>query len=98
MQSGACPTYFRVGCQEASRGGKNTYADAAWHLAIHLEELAPDEVEPQQWDAMQDELQKALDDEDAEAVFAWFRKVLPRCMELVPYRRKDQFFEGIKQA
>jgi len=96
--SGECPTYFRIGCAEASHGGTNTYSNAAWHLAIHLHELTPNEIEPQEWNVMQRKLKEALDDQDVNAVFEWFRTVLPRCMKLVPYRRKKQFFQGVLAA
>ena len=96
--SNECPTYFRIGCEDAKRGGDKSYSNPAWHLAIHLEDFTPDEIEPEQWDATKDELKKALDDENVDQVFQWFRNLLPRCMKLVPSTHKVQFYQGIYLA
>jgi len=43
------PTFFRGCCYEASQGGAKTYRNAAWHLAIHLNDQVPYDTELDDW-------------------------------------------------
>jgi len=96
---GGVPSYFRYGCLEAQRGGSSTYFTPAWHLAIHTEENMPDDMDDEEeWEGLVDELREAAGNEDAETVWDWYSKVFPKCMVLVPPRRKDQFAKGVFQA
>jgi hypothetical protein len=93
------PTFFRLGCLEAQRGGTNGYFAPAWHLAIHTEENMPDECEDEElWENTLDELRGAAGSDDYDAVWDWYCRVFPKCMELVPARRKDQFVQGVIKA
>ena len=93
-QSGACPTFFR-GCVARARGSQAGYSDPGYHLAIHARELAADDVP----DKVIDELDRALAAADAaEQIWQWLRRTLPRCMALVPRRRKPTFLKGIAAA
>src|SRR5262245_34671437 len=47
---GGVPMFFRMACLEASRGGASNYADAGWHLAIHLDSLEPQDLLRDEWD------------------------------------------------
>lgn len=45
------------------------------------------------------ELDRLLDAHDAaEQIWHWLRRTLPRCMALVPSRRKATFLRGIEAA
>lgn len=93
-QSNACPNFFR-GLVAQARAGGTDYSEPGFHLAIHARELvagdAPDEVI--------EELGRALQNPDAgEQVWLWLRRNLPRCMALVPSRRKSTFLRGIEAA
>ena len=45
------PTFFKVACSEANRGGTKTYSEAAWHLAIHVDSAqAPDDADLDEWE------------------------------------------------
>jgi hypothetical protein len=94
------PTYFRIGCLEAKQGGTNTYSTPAWHLAIHTGANMPHDCDDDEgvWEKMLDELREAAGEDDIDGVWEWYCKVFPKCMELVPARRKEQFAEGIIKA
>lgn len=93
-RSGACPTFFR-GCIARARASRAGYSDPGYHLAIHARELAADDV-PEEVIA---ELDRLLDAHDAaEQIWHWLRRTLPRCMALVPSRRKATFLRGIEAA
>jgi hypothetical protein len=105
------PTFFRACCQEAaqSRGrqGSGGYANAGYHLTRHVTRLIPFDTEPEEWATEteklgyllmpgEDRVNRALRDDDA--VWRWFTEHMPRCMELVPTRRRGQFVKGAYQC
>jgi hypothetical protein len=92
------PNFFRYGCLEASQGGTNTYTTPAWHLAIHLDEQIPYDADEDEWSNEIDKLLDLCAKEDEDAIWQWFTDHYPKCMELVPDRRKDQFVKGILRA
>ena len=93
------PTFFRCCCREATRGGADGYWNAGWHLAIHTEEQMPYECDDdEQWEQMVDELREGAGNDDVDAVWDWYCNIFPKCMELVPIRRKDSFVKGVRQA
>lgn len=93
-RSGACPTFFR-GCIARARASRAGYSDPGYHLAIHARELAADDVP----DEVIDELDRLLDAHDAaEQIWHWLHRTLPRCMALVPSRRKLTFLRGVTSA
>jgi hypothetical protein len=68
--------------------------------------LCPDDLEVDEWDRMIEGLEAAirparsglrrfLTPPDDEATLAWLDRWLPRCMELVPRRRRARFLEGV---
>lgn len=92
---GACPSYFMALCQEAKRGGANGYWTAGHELARHVAEHADAALDSDDWDGRLDGLQSLIDLQDDEGVLAWFDSELPRCMKLVPARRRQQFLKGV---
>jgi hypothetical protein len=90
MRDTNVPTYFRA-CVLEARTSRNGYADAGWHLAIHLDE----HVEATDLER----LGAALTSNDPEgAAWRWFARNLPGCAALVPRRRWSSFMKGIELA
>jgi len=85
--SGACPSFFKALCLEAGRGGHNSYRVAGYELTRHVGVL----VEETDIDDMI-ALAEAGDDD---GVIGWFEAHLPKCMALVPQRRRGQFVLGV---
>jgi hypothetical protein len=111
--SGPCPSYFRACCFEASHGhahGQRVgYDHPGYHLTLHLEGEQPWDVENEDWEKAVDELavlvRAAVDEFDdlvraaaEEKIIDWFCNWLPRCMALVPRRRRKMFVKGVYRA
>jgi hypothetical protein len=92
------PSFFRACCREAGQGGTNTYRDAGWHLAIHLCDQSPYEIELDDWQGYIEKLKAACEEKDEIEVWEWFHLHYPKCMSLVPKRRKRQFVAGVLAA
>jgi hypothetical protein len=88
------PTFFRGNCATAAQGGAGGYRLAGWHLAHHTGRLMEYETDEER-DAKAEELEQALARDDSAAVLAWYEREFPRCMELVPSRRREQFLKGV---
>jgi hypothetical protein len=88
VPSGPCPSFFRCLCVEATAGGQNSYKTAAYELTQHVGRLV-DET-----DAV-DDLIALVDSGDDAGVLGWFETHLPRCLAMVPQRRRDQFVQGV---
>jgi hypothetical protein len=95
---GGVPSFFRAGCWEASRGGTNTYADAAWHLASAVSNEIPYDIENDDWSTEVDKLLEACAQESEDDIWGWFSLHYPKCMKLIPVRRRDQFVKGVLKA
>jgi hypothetical protein len=93
--SGACPTFF-VGNVITAKCSREGYAEAGYHLAIHMREMVENEVE----DHVLADLDQVVGKhpEQLDRIWAWMQRVLPRCMRLVPARRKDSFLRGVERA
>ncbi len=92
------PSFFRGCCLEAQRGGENGYANAAWHLSGALGSQIPYDIEDDDWADQIDALKGLIKDEDGEGVWSWFKRHYPKCMQLVPTRRREQFVSGVYRA
>ena len=89
--SGACPTYFKACIDEARSKRHNMgYSSPGWHLAIHLSRHVED--------IAMEELDKIVEKEDNKRIIQWFKYYLPRCIALVPARRRENFLKGFWQA
>ena len=96
---GGVPTYFRINCLEASRGGSRGYEEAGYHLAIHIDSSEiPYDIDDEEWSIRLNSMISLLDDADNEGVWEWFNIHYPKCMKHVPRRRMEQFIKGIKRA
>jgi hypothetical protein len=94
--SGALPTFFRAVCLEASRGGGLGYDWAGRKLLRAAAELiAWDTTEELQHKYM--ELESLIWARDDGGVLGWFDRELPRCMGLIPRRRRASFLNGVYQ-
>lgn len=91
----ACPTFFRACCRDAAYGGAQTYANAGWHLALHVSGFG-DDFEEADWGDVIDELRACIDDDAA--AWSWFEDHVPRCAALVPEKRRTKFVSGVRQA
>jgi hypothetical protein len=105
------PSYFKACCWEASRGGQRGYKTPAYELCRHLAASQPYGLEDDEWEAELQELAGLLAPpwpgnpdmiafhlRDDGAVWAWFERHFPKCMELVPRRRRGQFVAGVYEA
>jgi hypothetical protein len=92
---GACPSFFCGVCRSASAGGTNGYQDAGYTLASHLSDLAPFDVEEDAWYKLLEQLASAVETEDNQATIAWLDRWVPRCLALVPTRRRESFLKGL---
>jgi len=89
------PTFFRALCAEARRGGTNGYYLAGQEFTRHLESNMPNDLSEDQWYDQLKELQGMIENENNLGIWKWLRRIYPRCMELVPTRRRDQFLKGL---
>jgi len=94
--SGACPTFFKALCYEASQGGDKSYFSAGYKLASHLSENIDD-------DAQLKKLVNILEIENETKmrhdILVWLKRYLPRCMKRVPSRRQHgSFMDGFLQC
>jgi len=104
----AVPTFFRANCWEAKRGGTLGYHLAGWHLAIHLQSLLEPAADEDRVASKLDELDElfrvayeTVEEHQAardEVVLCWFDREFPRCMALVPRRRRSAFLKGVRMA
>jgi len=93
------PTFFRAHCWIASRGGRESYSSAGYHLAIHLGSLKSfDYEDPAQFEARLEYLRALLIAADRKAAIRWFVEEYPACMSLVPRRRRQVFLDGVLSA
>lgn len=93
--SRALPTFFR-GLVLQARCSKQGYEPAGFHLAIHARDLVHGQVD----DHVLDQLDEILGERmtAAENMWRWLRATMPRCMALVPSRRKATFLRGVQAA
>ena len=103
--SSQCPTCFRAVCHEAAQGGANGYVRAGHFLMGLLPQvLEHDDDEP---DLRLGELQHLVQGErprsesqflaspDATRVWGWLSHELPRCVALIPARRRVSALRGV---
>lgn len=95
---GACPSFFKACCVEAARGQTHDgvrvgYDHPGYHLTVH--HPAPYEIENDRWEELIEELIDYIQVQDAERILDWYCRWFPRCMTLVPRRRRSTFLRGV---
>jgi len=95
------PSYLRATAWEASHDFKDGYRWFGNKLASHLLEMVENDLEVDEGedeaeltDAILDFIAEATDDE----IWKWLRTAMPKCMALVPPRRKDTFMLGFNEV
>ena len=89
------PTFFRALCATASQGGANSYREVGWHLGLHTVDLLMQVDEASEWEEKLEELAQLVENDDSDGVIVWYEREFPKCLQLVPPRRRTQFAEGI---
>jgi hypothetical protein len=92
--SGACPTFFKATCWEASRGGGHGYDWAGRKLIGCAASLIAADTTEELFEKFE-ELKGLIWDRNHDGVLDWFDRELPRCMELIPRRRRASFLAGV---
>jgi hypothetical protein len=93
--SGACPSYFRALCRTATDGTTGGYRHVGAQFIGGVASIIEGDADDQ---AKLDELAALVGARDDAGTLAWFDRELPRCMALIPARRRHQFLAGIYQA
>jgi uncharacterized protein (DUF1778 family) len=94
LDDGPCPAFFRALCQTAQAGGEAGYGFA---LTGALPAEVPYELDWNEWGEQLDVLEALLAARrDGAAVESWFATNLPRCIALVPKRRRVRFVQGVR--
>lgn len=91
------PTFFKALCFEASQGGHSTYADAGYGFAGAIPgqiEYDSDAELVSKWNA----LDRLMCAKDNMGILEWLEQEFPRCIALVPARRRLTFLQGMYQA
>jgi len=97
-QHSGVPSFFRVRCLEAQSLPGQSYANAGYHLAIHLATQQPYDKLENMWLEEINRLCTHLESENALEIWDWFCERFPKCMRLVPNRRRHQFVNGVLKA
>ena len=96
FMGGPLPKYFRACCLEAGQGGSFGYDHPAYHLTMDLPQ--PDDLIWDEWVVRLRDLKELVNERDDEAVLGWYDRHYPRCMKLIPARRRERFLEGVYQT
>jgi hypothetical protein len=70
------------------------YAHCGFHLTLHLPDRIPHGAERGEWMQELSYLDKLFEDQEFDLAFQWFTEHFPKCMNLVPRRRRRKFIEG----
>jgi hypothetical protein len=92
--SGACPAFFKMTCAEARRGGGHGYDWAGRKLIGCAASLIAADTTEERYEKFE-ELKGLIGDRNNDGVLNWFDRELPRCMELIPRRRRASFLAGV---
>jgi Protein of unknown function (DUF1778) len=91
---GACPAFFKATCWEARRGGGHGYDWAGRKLIGCAASLIAADTTEELFEKFE-ELKGLIWARNDHGVLAWFDRELPRCMELIPQRRRASFLAGV---
>jgi len=90
--SGACPSYFRALCRTATDGTTGGYRHVGHQFIGGVASIIEGDDDDL---AKLDELAARVLARDDAGTLAWFDRELPRCMALIPARRRHQFLAGV---
>ena len=89
------PSFFRACCREAAqRMSGLDYANPGYQLVLHLADRVPHGAERGDWMQELSYLDKLFEDGELDPALRWFTEHFPKCMRLVPRRRRKKFIEG----
>lgn len=92
--SGACPTFFRALCRNATDGTTGEYQNVGYSFIGAVASMLAEDGEDQA-DAKLGQLSDLVWARDDDGTLAWFDREFPRCMALIPTRRRHQFLAGV---
>ena len=93
------PTFFVACCHTARAGGSMGYELPGYHLTAGLDSLIPYDIDDlEDWMDELDSLHQLIEDDNDCAVLEWFCLHFPKCMALVPRRRRRQFLVGVHDS
>jgi hypothetical protein len=95
---GGLPSYFRASCYTASRGENAGYFGVGRMFAASLANEVPYDLEDDEWQTEVEALEELVAADDDAGAWSWFKTHFPRCMAIVPPRRKDRFLAGVRAA
>jgi hypothetical protein len=92
---GAFPSHFRASAATAARDGASGWKEAGWELARSCPGEMPYELDGDDEAAEVERLDRIAAAGDREGVLSWFDRHFPRCMAIVPKRRRAAFADGV---
>src|SRR5205807_1715393 len=93
------PGFFLACCHDVKRQNVSAgYDHPAYELMRHLSRLEPDAYEDDEWEEEIDNLFQLIAARHDTAILVWFEKFYPKCLALVPKRRRSSFLQGIYQG
>jgi len=67
-------------------------------LTRNLETLEPDDIEDSdEWMGLIEDLWNQIEEDEYDGAWRWYIQYFPKCMALVPKRRKEQFVNGVRR-
>jgi hypothetical protein len=93
------PSFFRACCLDVKCGRVPAgYEHPARELVRHLADLVPHQVDAEEWSPCLRRLALLVADRDDQGVLDWFLRHYPRCLALIPKRRRPNFLAGVYAA
>ncbi|MBI4369999.1 MAG: hypothetical protein HY547_07205 [Elusimicrobia bacterium] len=92
------PSFFQCLVYEAAtrRYGYSNYAVAGTELARHTFSYMDNGEKPgTEVEVRYEKLEQSIQRRNALAVLKWYKREFPRCLALIPYRRRRKFVEGV---
>ena len=89
------PTNFRASYARAREGGTHSYYWVGRSFTAQLESNIPYDLSFDEWDDRIGDLHKMISTGDNQGIWNWLQGFFPRCMQLVPRRRREQFLQGV---
>jgi hypothetical protein len=103
----SAPQWFQAACQQAAKGGSNTYETAGYRFANALRNLVPEDIDVDDWQervdinlvdfsSMFDTTTVVIPEPPTEQqAIDWLKENAPECIKLVPAKRRGTFLKGV---